>query len=218
MSFENSKTSVPHKQLLNLSDKIVLNRSVKYVTISNFNTYYTWKNINYSYKNDKFKVSGPTWNDQFKLPDALYSVSDIQNYFEFIIKKHETVIDNPQIRIYVSKIENRVAFKTKTGCYLEHLMPGTMKLIGSTKSKITRDENGENISYLEITEVVLIHCNIVNNQCKHNSRVVHTSVPNKSYGQLLDISQKSYIFKILKLRIFIYLKVTSATKLFFAIK
>ena len=134
------------------------------------------------------------------------------------MKKHETVIDNPQIRIYVSKIENRVAFNTKTGCYLELLMPGTMKLLGSTKSKITRDENGENISYLEITEVVLIHCNIVNNQCKHNSRVVYTSVPNKSYGQLLDISQKSYIFKILKLRIFIYLKVTSATKLFFSIK
>ena len=69
-----------------------------------------------------------------------------------------------------------------------------MKLLGSTKSKITKDENGENVSHLEITEVVLIHCNIVNNDYQQDSRVLHTFVPNKSFGQLLDISPKKFIF------------------------
>ena len=65
--------------------------------------------------------------------------------------------------IYKNKIENRIAFKIKTGCYLKLLTPERMKLLGSTKSKITKDKNGENVPYLEITEVVLVHCNIVNN-------------------------------------------------------
>ena len=69
-----------------------------------------------------------------------------------------------------------------------------MKLLGSTKSKITKDENGENVPYLEITEVILIHCNVVNNSYQQNSRVLYTFVPNKSFGQLLDISSKSFIF------------------------
>ena len=69
-----------------------------------------------------------------------------------------------------------------------------MKLLGSTKSKITKDENGENVFYLEITEVVLAHCNIVNNNYQQNSRVLHTFVPNNSFGQLLDISAKNFIF------------------------
>ena len=70
---------------------------------------------------------------------------------------------NPSIQICINKIENRITFKIKTGYYLELLMPKTMKLFGSTKSKITKDENAENVLNLEITEVVLIHCNIVNN-------------------------------------------------------
>ena len=69
-----------------------------------------------------------------------------------------------------------------------------MKLLESTKSKITKDENGENVFYLEITEVVLAHCNIVNNNYQQNSRVLHTFVPNNSFGQLLDISTKNFIF------------------------
>ena len=67
------------------------------------------------------------------------------------------------IMIYKNKIENRIAFKIKTGYYLKLLTPERMKLLGSTKSKITKDKNGENVPYLEITEVVLVHCNIVNN-------------------------------------------------------
>ena len=78
MNSENSKTSDPHRLLLNLSDKINLKRSDKYVALSNLSIYYTWKNIKKSYKNNKFKISAPTWNEEFELPDESYSVSDIQ--------------------------------------------------------------------------------------------------------------------------------------------
>ena len=98
------------------------------------------------------------------------------------------------IRIYVKKIENRITFKLKTGYYLEISTRETMKLLRSTKIKITKDENCEIVRYLEITEVVLIHCNIVNNYCQQNSRVLETFVPNKSFGQLLQISPKNFIF------------------------
>ena len=79
------------------------------------------------------------------------------------MKIHETVTDNPSIRIYINKIENRITFEINTGCYFELLTPETVKLPGSTKSKITKDKNSENLPHLEITEVELIHCNIVNN-------------------------------------------------------
>ena len=102
--------------------------------------------------------------------------------------------NNPSIRIYVNKIENRIKFKIKTGYYLELLTPETMKLLGSTKSKITKDENSENVPHLEITEVVLVHCNIVNNDYQQDSRVLYTFVPNKLFGQLLVISPKNSIF------------------------
>ena len=101
----NSKTSDPHRLLLNLSDKINLKRSDKYVALSNLSIYYTWKNIKKSYKNNKFKISAPTWNEEFELPDGSYSMSDIQDYFEYIFKKHETVTDNPSKMIYVNKIK-----------------------------------------------------------------------------------------------------------------
>ena len=107
-----------------------------------------------------FKISAPTLNEEFELPDGSYSVSDIQDYFEYIIKKDETFTDNPFIKMYVNKIENRI--KIKTGYYLELLTPETMKLLGSTKSKITKDKNGDNVPHLEINEVVLIYSNIVN--------------------------------------------------------
>ena len=87
-----------------------------------------------------------------------------------------------------------MTFKIKTGYYLESLTPETMKLLGSTKSKITKDKNGENVTYLEITEVVLIHCNVVNTSYQQNWRVLYTFVPNKSFGELLDISPENLIF------------------------
>ena len=88
MNSENSKTSAPHRLLLNLLDKINLKRSEKYVALSNLSIYNTWKKIKKSYKNNKFKISAPTWNEEFELPDGSYSISDIQDYFEYILKKH----------------------------------------------------------------------------------------------------------------------------------
>ena len=146
------------------------------------------------YKNNKFKILAPTWNEEFELPDGSYSIPDIQNCFEYIFKNDGEKTVDTSIRIYTNEIENRITFKIKTEYYLELLTPETMKLPGSTKSKIIKDENGENVSYLEMTEVVLIHCNVVNNSYQKNLRVLHTFIPNKSFGQLLDISPENFIF------------------------
>ena len=155
---------------------------------------YTWKNIKKSYKNNKFKISVPTWNEEFELPDGSYSVSDIQDYFEYILKKQEEKTDNPSIRIYVNKTENRITFRIKIAYYLELLMSELLKLFGSTKSMITKDENGENVAHLEITGVVLVHCNIVNNDYQQDSRILYIYFSNKSFGQLLHISLKNFMF------------------------
>ena len=72
-----------------------------------------------SYEINKFKVSVPTWNDKVELPDGSYFVLDTEDYFEFIIKKHETVTDNAPVRVFVNKLENRIIFKIKTGYYLK---------------------------------------------------------------------------------------------------
>ena len=85
-------------------------------------------------------------------------------------------------------------FKIKTRCYLELFTPKTMKLFGKTKSKRKRDKNGKNVTRLEITEVVLGHCKFVNNYYHQDSRVLYTFVPNKSFGQLIDILPKNFIF------------------------
>ena len=146
-----------------------------------------------SYNNNKIKTSSPTWNDKFELPDGSYSASDIQDYFEHIFKKNNENIDNPWIKIYVNKIENRMTFKIKTGYYLELLTSETMKLLGSFQNEIGNNKNDENILHLEITEVKLVHCNNVNNDYQ-GSRVLYTFVPNKPFGQLLEISQKYCIF------------------------
>ena len=124
--------------------------------------------------------------------DLILSV--IQDYFEYILKKHGEDLDKPSIQIYVNKIENRVKFKIKNGYSLEFLTPETMKLLGSTKNKIIKDENGENVPHLEITEVVLVHCNIVNNDYQQDLRLLYTFVPNKSFGSLVDISPTNHIF------------------------
>ena len=109
-------------------------------------------------------------------------------------KKYRENTDKTSIQICINKIENRITFKVKKGCSLELLMKETMKLLGSTKNKITKDKNGENVPHLEITEVVLVHCNMVNNDYQQDSRVLYTFVPNKSFGSLLDISPSNHIF------------------------
>ena len=110
------------------------------------------------------------------------------------LKKREKAAENPSIRLYVNETENRITFRIKTVYYLEILTPETMKLLGNTKSKTTKDKNGKNVPHLEITQVVLIHCNIRNNDYQQDLRVIHAFVPNKSFDQLLDISPKNIIF------------------------
>ena len=169
MNSKNSKTYNPKRLLLDLTDKINFKRRDKYLALSNLSMHYTWKNIKKSYKNNKFKISAPTWNEEFELPDGSYSIPVIQDYFEYILKKRGEKTINPSIRIDVNKIENRITFKIKTEYPLELLTPETVKWLGGTKSRITKDEN---VSYLEISEVVLVYCNIVNNNYQQNSRVL----------------------------------------------
>ena len=121
-------------------------------------------------------------------------MSDIQDYFEYIKKKHGDDIDKPSIQIYVNKIENRITFKIKNGYSLELLASKTMKLLGSTENKITKDKNGENVPNIKITEVVLVQCDIVNNDYQQDSRVLYTFVPNKPFGSLLEVSSTNHIF------------------------
>ena len=152
------------------------------------------ENIKSLCNSNKFKISAPTWNDKFELLDGSYSVSNIQDYFEHILKTHKENIDNPSVNIYVNKTENRITFKIENGYSLEFLTPETMKLLGSTENKITKDKNSENVPHLEITEVVLVQCNIVNNDYQQDSRVLYTFVPNKLFGSLLEISPTNHVF------------------------
>ena len=156
MNSENSRTPKPHILILKLTNKLDLRIGEKIIALSNLSIYYTSKNMKNSYNNNKFKVSAPTWKDKFELPDGLYSVSDIKDYFEYILKKHGEDIDKLSIQIYVKKIENRVTFKIKNGYSLELVTPETMKSCGSTENKITKDKNGENVLHLETTEVLLV--------------------------------------------------------------
>ena len=105
------------------------------------------------------------------MPDGLYSVSNIQYYFEYILKKHGENIDNSSVKIYVNEIENRITFRIKNGCSLEILKPETMKLLGSTENKLKKDKNGEKVPHLETMGAVLVHCNIVNDDYQQDSRV-----------------------------------------------
>ena len=113
MRTENSKTNEPHRFKLDLTDKLNLKNPNKNMALANLSIYYTWKNIKSEYNNNKFKISAPTWNDTFDFPDGSCSIFDIQNYFEFIIKKHETLNEDLSIEIYPNKIKNRIVFKIK---------------------------------------------------------------------------------------------------------
>ena len=187
MNSENSRTSEYHVLERKLADKLDLRIVQKSVALSNLSIYYTWRNMKSSYNNNKFKISAPTWSDEFELPDGSYSISDIQDYFEYIFKKHSENVDDPPIDIFVSKNENRITFKIKNGYYLE-------LLLGSKESKITGEKNGEDVPHLEIVELVLVHCNFVNNAYEQKSRILHTFVPNKPFGSLLEISPSNHIF------------------------
>ena len=128
------------------------------------------------------------------MPDGSYSIPDIQDYFEYILKKHDENVDNPTIIIYVNKIENRITFKIKNGYYLELLTPETLKLLGRVENKIIKDKNSENVPHLEVAELVLVYCNLVNNNYQQHSRILYTFVPNKRFSSLLEISPPNHVF------------------------
>ena len=100
------------------------------------------------------------------------------------MKKHGANIDKPSLKIYGYRIENRIIFKIKNGYSLELLTPETMKFLGSIENTIIKDEKSQNVLHLEITEVVLVHSNIVNSDYQQDSRVLYTFVPNKPLGNL----------------------------------
>ena len=151
---ENSKTNEPHRFRLSLADKRNLKKPNKNIALGNLGIYYTRKNIKSGYNNNKFEISAPTWNDTFDLPDGSCSLADIQDYFKFIIKKHETLTENPPVQIYPYKIKNRIVFKIKTGYILELLSSETMKLLGSTRKDVDQDKDGEHVPKLESAEVI----------------------------------------------------------------
>ena len=194
MNTKNSKTNESHRFKYDLIDKLDLKNPNKNMTLGSLSIYYTWKNVKSTYNNNKFKISAPTWNETFDLSDGSYNIPKIQDYIEYIIKKHETIGENAPILIYANTINNRIVFKIKTGYILELLSKETLKLLGSTKDA---DENSENVPRLENVEVALVHCNLVN---KHRdyyqqaSRILFTFVPNKQYGQLISISPNPLIF------------------------
>ena len=196
---DSSKTSKVHTLKFKLTNELDLKKGAKIITLSNLSIYYTWKNIRSSYNNNEFKISAPTWNNKFDLPDGLYSASDIQDYFEYISKKPGENTDKPSVQIYVNKIENRITFKIKNGYALELSTQEIMNLLGSAENKITKDKNAENLPYLEITEVVLVHYNIVNNDYKQDSRVLLEIQYFCSVWTICQLirnsSYKSYLFK-----------------------
>ena len=163
MNTENSKTNKPNRFRLDLTDKRNLKKPNKNMALVNLSIYYTWENITPEYNNNKFII---------------------------IIKKHETLTENPPIQIYPNKIKNRIVFKRKTGYKLE-ITPETMKLSGSAKKDVGKDMDCKNVPKLESVELVLVHCNLLKNDYQHTSKVLFTFVPNKQFGQLINISPHS---------------------------
>ena len=194
MNSKNSKTSEPYKFKYDLIDKLDLRNPNKNMALANLSIYYTWKNVKSTYNNNKCKISAPTWNETFDLPDGSYNISEIQDYIEYIIKKPEAIGENAPILIYANTINNRIVFKIKSRYKLELLSKETINLLGSTKDTIDADKNSENVPKLENVEVVLVHCNLVNNAYQQHSRVLFTFVPTKQYGQLISISPHSLVF------------------------
>ena len=113
MNSKNRKKSESHRFELDLTDKLNLKHPKKNMALANLSIYYTRKIIKSEYSNNKFKISASTQNDTFDLPDGSYSIAYVQDYFEFIIKKHETLTENPPVQTYPNKIKNRIVFKIK---------------------------------------------------------------------------------------------------------
>ena len=127
------------------------------------------------------------------MPDSSYSTAALQNYFEYIIKKHETIDKVSPVLIYVNEINNRTVFKIKSGYKLELLSKDTMRLLGSSSDTVDGDKKSELVPKLDSVDLVLVHCNVVNNSYQQASKVLFTFVPNKKYGQLITVSPETLI-------------------------
>ena len=123
------------------------------------------KNIRKHYKNNKLKIITPTWNYELESTDGCYSVSDIQDYIEYINKKHETLTTSPPIHVYINKNNKKLMIQIQDGYKLELGMPEAMKLFGSTKKIVDKTKNAEKVPNLEVFEIVLVQCNLVDNNC-----------------------------------------------------
>ena len=185
MNTENSKTDEANRFVYYFTDKLNLKNPNKNIALANLSIHYTWKNIKSSYNNNKFKISPPTWNETFDIPDGSYSITALQDYFEYIIKKHEAITTTSPVLIYANLTSNRIVFKIKTGYKLELLSKETMRLLGSTTNTTDKEKNSELVPKLESVDLALMHCNLVNNTYQKASKVLFTFVPDKSYGQLI---------------------------------
>ena len=160
---ENSKTNEAHKFRLSLSDKLNLKNPPKNIALGNLSIYYTWKNI------------------------GMILLIYLMVFILLQILKIILNLSLKNMKLYPNKVKNMIVFKIKTGYKLELLSPETMKLLGSTKKDVDKDKNGEDVPKLESVEVVLIHCNLVNNNYQQTSTLLFTFVPNKQLGQLINI-------------------------------
>ena len=166
MNTENSKTNEPHRIKLDLTDKLNLKNSNQKMALSSLSIYYIQKNVKLEYNNNKFEISAPTWNDTFSLRDGSYSIADTQDYFEFIIKRHETLTENLLIQICPNKLKNKIVFKIKTGYKLETLTPETMRLLGTAKIDVNKDKDGENLpnqNLLRLFQFIVIQSKMIIN-------------------------------------------------------
>ena len=184
MNSKNSKSNEPYKFKYDLIDTLDLKNPNKNMALANLSIYYTWKNVKSTYNNNKFKISAPTWNETFDLPDVSYNISEIQDYIEYIIKKHETIGENAPILIYANTINNRIVFKIKSGYKLELLSKETMKLLGSTSS-IIEVELAIPLKYLgnfwRALNIPLISCE-VSLELKWDKNCVITSLEQRDIG------------------------------------
>ena len=171
MNTKNSKMKELHKFVLNLSQGLDIRSWNKDVALQNLSIYYTRKNIRKQYKNNKLNIIAQTWNDEFELPDGSYYVSDIADYIECIIKKHETLTKIPPIYVYINRINNRLMFKTKDGYKLEFQTPEAKKLFGSTKKLIDKTKMEKYVLSLKEVEVVLIQYKLVDNRYQQKTEV-----------------------------------------------
>ena len=173
-------TAKNHRFRLNLRSKINLKVLHRHIALSNLSIYYSWRNVTKKLNNGKFKIMTPSWNEEFELPEGSYTVADINDYFQFIVEKH-TKDHKDDIKIYVNKTANRVTFKLKTGVILELMTPETQRFLGSSTNAITSEINGDLAPQMKSTDVVLVHCNLVNDDYQHDSRVLYLFVP-ESFG------------------------------------